>query len=104
MTILATINAQLAITFYFETLLSVCPRKVGVRRVGDERHDDYSITADQRRRVRLDPRGNRFFLLPPPRGERGTKRLIVQLRLERTYGLLLTDSVTVLTGEITVSS
>lgn len=82
-TILATINARNYVLFRnFE--------KVGVRRVGDERHDDYSITADQRRRVRLNPRGNRFFLLPPPRGKRGTRRLIAQLRLERVYGLLLT--------------
>lgn len=59
-TIPATINAQL------RPISKLCSpfalAKVGVRRrVGDERHDDYSITADQRPRVRLDPRGNCFF-------------------------------------------
>lgn len=63
-TIPATINAQL------RPISKLCSpfalAKVGVRRcVGDER--DYSITADQRPRVRLDPRGNRFFPSPAAR-------------------------------------
>lgn len=70
-TIPATINAQL------RPISKLCSpfalAKVGVRRrVGDERHDDYSITADQRPRVRLDPHGNRFF--PSPRREASVGR------------------------------
>lgn len=68
-TIPATINAQL------RPISKLCSpfalAKVGVRRcVGDER--DYSITADQRPRVRLDPHGNRFF--PSPRREASVGR------------------------------